>query len=244
MPEMRGDFEVHELPVGTVFYRDSNHSYYERIEERAGGKWVGPNDARLPSPSTVAKVYDLQLAERLSAAAAKAGMEWFERKDRRATEGTNVHEKVLEILSAGERIPSLADVTDAERGYAQGVIAWWSAVNPEAIASEQVVYSPEYRFAGRVDLIAEIRQQRTVVDLKTGFIGESAHAQLAAYRLAADESGFGPIDAALILKVYEDGTYAAFPGLSAPEDFVRGLEVYRTGKSLAAGVREQLRAAA
>ncbi len=242
MAEMRGDFEVHKLPSGTVFYRDSIHAYYDRVEEK-GGKWTGPKDARLPSPSVVAGVYDLQKADRMSAAAARVGAEWFERKDRRATEGTNVHEKVLEILAAGKRIPSLADVSEAERGYAQGVIRWWADREPNPIVSEQVVYSAVHRFAGRVDLIATIGRRQNIVDLKTGFIGESAHVQLAGYQLAARESGFG-VNRTLILKVYEDGSYDEFPGLAEPDDFVRGLEVYRTGKQLGAGVREQLKAAA
>lgn len=240
-----GRFELHVLPDGSeVYYDDGRHAYFSRIEERPGGKWVGPKDARLPSPSTVAKVYDLQLADRLAGAAAKAGPEWFDRKDRRAAEGTAVHEKILEILAAGKRIPSLADVTEAERGYAQGVIAWWAKVKPKPIESEQVVYSRAHGFAGRLDLIAEIDGRRTIVDLKTGFIGESAHVQLSAYELAANECGFGPIEATMLLKVYEDGAYREFPGLADSHDFVRGLRVYRKGKQLGAGVREQLKEAA
>lgn len=243
MAETRGDFEVTSLPNGEVFYRDSNHAYYDRIEER-GDKWVGPNDARLPSPSTVAKVFDLQLADRLSAAAARAGLEWFERKDRRAREGTNIHERVLEILAAGERIPSLSDVDETERGYAQGVIAWWSEVNPEPVTSEQVVYSAAHRYAGRLDLICEIDGKRCIVDLKTGFIGESAHVQLDGYRLAAEESGFGPIDRCLLLKVADDGTFREYEGLADSMDFRHALTVYRHAKVIGKGVREQLKAAA
>lgn len=239
-----GPFTRHKMPAGGVcWYRDSNHAYYSEIEEK-DGKWIGPNASRLPSPSTVAKVYDLQLADRLSAAAARAGLEWFERKDRRAREGTAIHEKVLEILAAGERIPSLADVDETERGYAQAVVAWWRDSEPEPIASEQVVYSPSHRFAGRLDLIATIGGKRTIADLKTGFIGESAHVQLAGYWLAATESGFGPLDEMMLLKVYDDGTYRILPGLSKPSDFTAALEVYRSAKALASSVREQMKEAA
>lgn len=244
MTEMRGDFEVHELPSGvTVYYRDSQHAYFDRIEERKEGEWVGPKDARLPSPSAVGDVFSLNKARMMSNAAARAGLEWFVRKDKRAEEGTNVHQHVLEILAAGDRIPSLADVSEAERGYAQGVIAWWSDRLPDPIVSEQVVYSAEHRFAGRVDLIATINGRRTAVDLKTGFVGEGAHAQLAGYELAADESGFGPIEATLILKVFENGTYAEYEGLAVPEDFIDALKVYRRGKALDKGVKEQIKRA-
>ncbi len=243
MAEKRGAFEVHEMPSGeTVFYRDSNHSYYKEIAEK-NGKWVGLREARLPSPSTIAKVFDLRLADKLSAAAAKAGMEWFERKDRRAREGTNVHQKVLEVLAQGKRIPNLADVADEERGYSQGVIAWWRTKMPKPIAVEQVVYSPVQGFAGRIDLIAEIDGLVSIVDLKTGFIGEGAHAQLAGYQLAAEESGFGPIEQTLLLKVTAEGSWFELEGLSSVESFARGIALFRDAKHLGSAVKEQWEAA-
>lgn len=244
MAEGHGDFTVHRMPVGSeCFYRDSDHSYWSEIQEK-GGKWSGVKSARLTSPSTVGKVFDLQLADKLSAAAAKAGMEWFERKDRRAQEGTNVHEKVLEILAAGKRVPSLADVADEERGYSQGVIAWWRTKMPKPIATEQVVYSPTHRFAGRIDLIAEIDGLVSIVDLKTGFIGPGAHAQLAGYQLAAEESGFGPVEQTLLLKVTPEGSWFELEGLSSVDSFAKGVDHYRGAKQLDAEVTAQWKAAA
>lgn len=243
MAEKRGDFTVHRMPSGTeCFYRDSDHSYWSEIQQK-GGAWTGVRASRLTSPSTVGKVFDLRLADKLSAAAAKAGMEWFERKDRRAREGTNVHEKVLEVLAQGKRIPNLADVADEERGYSQGVIAWWRTKMPKPIAVEQVVYSPAHGFAGRIDLIAEIDGLVSIVDLKTGFIGEGAHAQLAGYQLAAEESGFGPIEQTLLLKVTAEGSWFELEGLSSVESFARGIALFRDAKQLGSAVKAQARKA-
>lgn len=237
-------FERHEMPTGSeCFYRDSDHSYWLQIQQKAG-KWTGIQPARLTSPSTVGKMYDLQLADKLSAAAAKAGMEWFERKDRRAQEGQNVHEKVLEALAAGERIPSLADVEEAERGYAQGIMGWWAEVQPESIASEFVVLSGEHGFAGRIDLLAVIDGKRTIVDLKTGFIGEGAYAQLAGYELAALESGYGPVEATALLKVTDEGEHYTLPGLLSPDSFARAVALYREAKALQKVSRDQWKAVA
>lgn len=232
-------FQRHVMPSGTeCFYRDSNHSYWGEIHE-VKGSWSGVRSSRLTSPSAVGKVFDLQLADKLSSAAARAGLEWFERKDRRATEGSNVHEKVLEVLAAGERIPSLADVEGEERGYAQGVIAWWADVNPDPIGSELVVLSTAHGYAGRIDLIAEIDGQTTIVDLKTGFIGESAHAQLAGYKLAAEESGYGPIQRCILLKVTPEGDYHELEGLSNVNAFIKGVELFREAKQLGSAVKAQ-----
>ena len=230
-----GPFEHHVMPSGTeCFYRDSNHSYYRYITPKKGkeDEWVGPNDARIPSPSSVGSVLDLDKADRL--------MRWAARhpdaigfRDKRAEEGTKIHEDIFEALAKGEGIPSLADVDEDARGRAQGVLAFWRDFEPEAIASEAVVYSETHGFAGRLDLLAEIDGKRVIVDLKTSkYIGEGMHTQLAGYVLAAEESGYGPIDSALLLKVNEDGSYDTYPCVATFQDFIAALNAYRAGKEL------------
>lgn len=267
---MRGDFEVHELPSGeTVYYRDSNHSYYDRIEERPGGKWVGPRDARLPSPSTIGKMLDTNTEPLLRWAARKTcegvvqldhippdgddlwgvlcgrKLTYKDLRDQRATEGTNVHTKVLEALAGGQRIPSLADVEAEERGMAQGVLGWWAANVPEPIASEQVVYSEAHSYAGRFDLLCTIDGKTVMVDLKTSkFIGNGAHTQLAGYIYAAEESGFGPIASARILQVLADGTYREHECAASVDQFLAALAAHRAAKEIGKRSRELAKAAA
>ena len=238
---MYGAFEYHEMPSGdSCYYRDSDHSYWNEIQQK-GEKWSGIKAERLTSPSQVSKILDVSLADKLLGAAERDGPEWFERKNKRAKEGTNVHKKVLEALAEGERIPLLSDLEPEERGYAQGVLAWWSDRDPTPISSEQVVLSTTQGYAGRVDLVAEIDGLTTIVDLKTGFVGESSHAQLAGYELAADESGLGPIQRCAILKVHSDGSWNEYEGLATGEQFKLAMQIYRHSKALSAAVKAQMK---
>lgn len=266
MSEMRGDFEVHL--DGAVFYRDSDHSYYDRIEQR-GEKWVGPRDARLPSPSTIAKLLETNNEPLLRWAAKQTcngvaaldkgvprdgealwealranKLTYADLRNKRAEEGTNVHERILAALAEGGRVPSLASVSDEERGYGQGVLAFWHECEPEPIASEQVVYSAEHRFAGRFDLLCELDSQRTIVDLKTGFVGAGAHAQLAGYALAAEECGLGPIEASAILKVDATGDWELIPCAALESDFIAALRAYHAAKAIGKILRERQKVAA
>lgn len=258
MTEMQGAFEVHRMPSGEyVYYRDSDHAYYSRIEQR-NDRWVGPKDAYLPSPSTIGKRLDTN-TEGLIRWAAKMTCQgvvqldnipsdgddlwgalnahkltYAHLRDQRGAEGTNVHKRILEALAAGNRVPSLADISAQERGYGQGVLAAWHDLAPDPITSEQVVYSSTYRYAGRVDLICHLDAERVVIDLKTGFVGNSAHAQLAGYILAASESQFGPIDRGLILKVAQDGSYSLIECAAGADDFLAALSAYRSAKYVTA----------
>ncbi|MBA2714690.1 MAG: hypothetical protein H0U55_14180 [Rubrobacteraceae bacterium] len=259
------------MPNGdVVWYDDSRHAYFDRIEERPGGKWVGPTDARLPSPSTIGKLLEtsneglLRWAARTTCEGVSelgtrtiegmAGdaiwdllnarkLTYRDLRSKRADEGTSVHEKILGCLAAGERIPSLSDVSDEERGYAQGVLAAWHDLEPKPIACEQVVYSSEHRFAGRLDLLCLLDKKRTILDLKTGYVGNGAHTQLAGYIAAAEESGFGPIEHTLILKVTAEGGYDLIPCAAEPEHFVAALTAYRAASTVGKRSRELAKAA-
>lgn len=270
MAEQRGPFEVHELPSGeTVAYRDSDHAYFSRVEERGPGKWVGPRDARLPSPSTIAKMLDTNTEPLLRWAAKQtcegvvrlghvpdsgavlwdaltaSKLTYSDLREQRAQEGTAVHVRVLEALAGDGPVPSLADVTAEERGYAQGVFRFWHEHEPVPIVSEQVVYSAEHGFAGRFDLLALLDDQRVLIDLKTSkWIGNGAHVQLAGYVGAAAESGFGPIDEALVLQVAADGSYRLHPCGADYEDFLDALAAYRASKRVSKRSRELLKEAA
>lgn len=225
-------YERHEMPNGSeVFYHDGRHSYFAYVVEKKG-KWVGPNDARLPSPSAVGSVLDLDKAQRLMAWAARHP-DAIGYRDKRAEEGSRVHKLMFEALAAGEGVPSLASVSEEERGRSQGVLAWWRDRKPEPIGSELVVYSKSHSYAGRLDLLCTLDGKRTVVDLKTSkFIGEGMHAQLAGYVAAADECGYGPIADSLILQVKPDGTYAEYPCVATASDFHAALIAYRVGKNV------------
>ena len=241
-----GAFEHHVMPSGAeCWYRDSDHSYYSEVQAK-GGNWTGVAATRLPSPSAIGGVLDIDKAQRLMAWAARHP-DALGYRDKRADEGTHVHVDVLEALASGDRIPSLADVDDDARGMAQGVLAWWNRRRPQPIGSELVVYSPHHGYAGRLDLLALVDGKRTIVDLKTSkFIGEGAHTQLAGYVLAAVEADYGPIEAAVILQVRSDGTFTELPCAAEASDFLAALDAYRAAKrvkKLAASVQKEALAA-
>ena len=223
-------FDRHDLPSGKALYvrKRPGRGYYGEVREKSDGTYSGVRAAQYISASGLCKWWDPEGGYRMLDSVERDPDAWFARRDKRATEGTNVHEKILESLASGEGIPSLADVSPDERGYGQAVISWWATRKPEVIAAEFVVCSDTWHYAGRVDLLAVIDGQRTLLDLKTGFIGKSQHAQLGLYRLAAEESGYGPIDRTLLLKVTEDGKHHELDGLLPPEQIESGLR-FRMG---------------
>jgi len=115
--------------------------------------------------------------------------------DKAAEAGTRVH-KAIEYLSIGMEIVWDDKLYDESE---------WSAIckfkefyethEVKVIATEVIVYSDKYKYAGTVDLICEIAGETWIIDHKfakgiynTGFL------QLAAYKNAWQEMGNKPID--------------------------------------------------
>jgi len=92
------------------------------------------------------------------------------------------------------------------------------------LASEQMVYSRNYGYAGAYDLILEIDAVRYMVDIKSGSIQRWTGIQLAAYQDA--ETEFRPGSrAGLCLK--KDGSYSFVP-YSDPND----IHVFRSALTI------------
>lgn len=161
-----------------------------------------------------------------------SGLTYNDVRDRAATRGTNVHELALEALASGAPVPDYEAMTPEERGYARGVVQWWldAGLSPDLCENvEQIVYSESLGVAGRLDLrVRSPRSERVViVDLKTGYINEGSHVQLAGYEYCAQECGIGESDAQYILSVKEDGSYDFIPGVAEPADFLAAVDLYR-----------------
>jgi hypothetical protein len=175
----------------------------------------------------------LESAEAIWDALVESELTYEHLRDRRAKEGTNVHERMLHALARGEKVPSLAKLSEAERGYGQAVLTWWRDRQPTPLQFEQVVYSRLHGYAGRFDLRAEVEGEVVLLDLKTsGFISLAAHAQLRAYDIASEESGFGPSNRLLILQVLEDGSYHEIPCEATQGMFLNALATYRDAAEL------------
>lgn len=143
-------------------------------------------------------------------------------RDKAGSRGNAAHD-VLEGLARGTyeilgedmlRGPNGDFQTD---GYGRAVISWWMSEAPTTVATEQVLYSLDYRYSGSVDLIAARGTTEEVVltDLKThkpaasnGPAYPEDRIQVSAYRQAWEELfPDRPIDATSVLIACEDGTW-------------------------------------
>lgn len=165
-------------------------------------------------------------------------------RDKAASEGTRVHEQAMEALAHGKPSPDTSGMSDAEKGKADAVAAFWFDHSPKVQLVEQVVYSERLGVAGRLDLVAELTMDCEdpgcschdddligpgVIDLKTGgFISAAAHTQVGGgYPLLLQESGFDPVTWGLILQVKEDGTYDLIRATGTPAGFEVAVLNYR-----------------
>lgn len=164
---------------------------------------------------------------------------WRDVRDQAANRGTNVHKHALNALSEGREV-SFGELTDEERGYAQGVTGFWLDHEPEVIAAEAVVADLDAGVAGRFDLLCRIGGELVMLDAKTsGYLSPKFVVQVSGYAKLAAACGYGDATAGAVLQVTAEGTYNLIRFDLAPEAFDRALAVYRQ----AAEIRKVLRAA-
>jgi hypothetical protein len=143
------------------------------------------------------------------------GAPWAER-DAAAGRGTEIHAHAAALLH-GESI----EVDEALVGHVDACLAFLDEWNVRAVAVEAMVANLKYRYAGTLDLLAQLGDddEITVVDWKTGASGiypETA-LQLAAYAhcdLMVDADGvevsLPPVARGLAVWIRADG-YDAYP---------------------------------
>jgi hypothetical protein len=215
----------HEMPNGAVvYYRDADHSYWERYDN-------GQVSGRVPGISTIAKAGngDTGGVDGLMGWAIKLykqGIDFKAKREEAAVAGTAVH-KVLEDL-AYDRV-----VIHPPHGHVDAVIDWWHTRHPEPRAAEFFVYDPERKFAGQPDLF----YGTTLLDLKTGSIRPEAFVQLNLYRLAMRASGDAVPERLLLLDTKDDGTWREVEVPIRPEWALDALRVYNNGKEIGKALR-------
>src|SRR5579864_332776 len=136
--------------------------------------------------------------------------------------GTQAHALIewkLKAKMLAEAGPSPA-VTDKAVWAFNAWENWAKSVDLKVIFIEQVVYSETYRFAGTLDLFAEVNGVPTVIDWKTGKkVYAEAHLQNAAYRHALREMGHGDPQAGMIVRLPKVETDPEFEVVQAfPEE--------------------------
>lgn len=243
----------------TVAYHSDRHAYYRDCQEVKGEwKGVGrltavttaisPIDfrpdnlmawsARLTREGVAAMASEyvdmatpewMMDAEAIENALAQLGLRYTDVRDDAARRGTNVHELALHTLASGEPVPDFEAMTVEERGYAQGVIAWWLDTDPQVVASEYLVADLELGVAGRPDLLCRLKDGRVaLVDCKTsGYLSAKFSVQLSAYGRLGLVSGYEAPDVGIVLQVAEDGSFNAVELALDDDDFLAALDVYR-----------------
>lgn len=194
---------------------------------------------------------------RIKAALYDAEATWTHVRDRAAVRGTNVHERIFLALATEQAAPSLASLSEEERGYGMAAMKWWRERQPEPIAAEQVTVDHAKGFAGRFDLLANIDLDDfepvpeefadgggticVLVDAKTrerGSVRKSDHVQLPGYEVANVACGIGASDARLVLILMPDGTFREEWCVGTETDFLSALNASRSGKHLEKRMRD------
>lgn len=158
-----------------------------------------------------------------------------------ADRGTAIHDALQAYCSDGT-VPNVADFDPEVRGYVSALCGWLLVASPEPLLVEQIVGSPEFGYAGRIDLVANVDGQRTLCDLKTspaGRIFTEAHLQTAAYGLALEECGLEPVSRTVIVGCGADGEFQQADCCADPQQFLDVLKCHRAVNAVRAAVRAQ-----
>jgi hypothetical protein len=176
-------------------------------------------------------------------------------RDRAGDRGLAVHD-ALEGWAESGKLPDPSMYAATEVAYVRALRQFLVDVDPEPIASEVMVASREYGYAGRYDLRLRVTKPSQVVarcglkrgpvlktlqpgeiltDLKSSKgVYESHPRQLEGYEHASLESGWDETSARGILHVTEDGEYEFVRSWSVFEDFLAVLMVWKSDQAMKA----------
>lgn len=160
---------------------------------------------------------------------ARNGASAIELRDNGQARGKAAHSYVEAYLT-GADLPLLADYPEDWRGYMQGAAAFLFEYDPQPVAVERLVVHPEMRYAGRLDLLARVRDRLTLLDFKTnpkGTVYPKAHVQATAYAIADERCGGEPIEAVMLVGIAADGTFNVVPGVDGSKLWATSLDHYR-----------------
>lgn len=133
----------------------------------------------------------------------------YRERDRKAALGTSVHEHA-EAYQKGRPFPPARDDV---RPYVESFHKFLDDFNPEMELAEASVYNRTLKYAGTLDNISIINDERILLDFKTGKgVYPEAALQLAAYRYAefigmpdGSEAKMPEVDGAAVVHLREDG---------------------------------------
>jgi hypothetical protein len=156
--------------------------------------------------------------------------------------GTAIHEPFHHFALTGE-YPVLADYPLEWRGWIKGVAKVLLKLEPEPVDAEFMVCNPVLEYAGRPDLICEVKGRRQLWDYKTslnGVVYAQAHYQTIGYAECFAYCGIDPVDDILIIPIAEDGEYREPVKCAAvPEDWRHLWHLYHSRKRVNAAMAAQ-----
>lgn len=128
----------------------------------------------------------------------EAKKEYRKKSETAAALGTRYHNLIDAFIKTGE-VPTLDK--EVETGF-EAFLDFWCNNKIKVIHSERVVFSDKFKFSGTCDVLAEVNGILSIVDWKSGKYYAAEHgAQLAAYKLALEEEGFGPIEQRFVVRI-------------------------------------------
>lgn len=123
-------------------------------------------------------------------------------KRRAGAEGTEAHEWISGFVGGVvNELPENDNVVNAIQAF----LKWRNKENITSIASEKIVFSQTYNFAGILDELILWNDKKYIVDYKTSkSIYKSFEAQLAGYQLAYEEMTGDKIDGRIIIHLCKE----------------------------------------
>ncbi len=125
----------------------------------------------------------------------KAGLELYESRDRAASAGTIVHERIMAYYKGYEIDNSniAPDVWEATENSMKSFYEWARPRDVKPIMIEEPSVSEKYQYGGTFDILGEMDGELTLLDFKTGSNLYDEHfIQLAGYLQLIREKGYEP----------------------------------------------------
>jgi hypothetical protein len=158
---------------------------------------------------------------------------WYKREPNAAAiseqgiaRGKEVH-RFLETWFRDGILLRFSDFDEAHRPWIQGAARFILEHDPAPVEVERLVCHPELRYAGRLDLLADLHGQRTLLDFKTsrgGNVYAKAHVQTWAYALADFRCGGEPVERRVVVGFSDSGGFEIVESPDAEQLWQKGLE--------------------
>ena len=148
-------------------------------------------------------------------------------RDESAERGKRVHSFIESYMR--DDLRPFSDFPTDTWAFLKGASQFLVDYDPIPIESELLVCHPEFSYAGRLDLIADIAGVTTLLDFKTnpeGRIYPEAHVQTTAYAIAHERCGGVEIAQTLLVGINAEGGYNAVPGADATKTWAVTRDFY------------------